>query len=136
MHTEKLLLGQNKKSNNYVITPLGTIALPGNKAKPFAYYQKKTSRKVVWTAWGKFGIMRVQFQETIPKVYEYTEEQALNIARKKAAQNARQKMVKGASVTSTRVKILSTPSENIMRVKVSLECRENIVVSQPINMMP
>ncbi|WP_054691882.1 sporulation protein YqfD [Syntrophomonas palmitatica] len=136
LRTEKLLVGHRKKSYYNIITPYGSIALSGAETKPFAHFIKKTSRKTFWTIWGECGVNKVQYQETIPQVREYTEEQALKIARQKAVNNAREKLEPNAPVINMRIKILSSPSEDIIRVKASLECYENIVEKQPINMVP
>ncbi len=74
----------------------------------------------------------MKIKEQAIKTTEYSEEQAVEIARSRAMKILTERMKETQKITDSRVDILSSPSDPILRVKVGAETIENIAVAQPI----
>ena len=71
-------------------------------------------------------------QEKIRVVAEYSEQQGIEVARQKALQELQKKLKNNKPVGKTKMDILSSPSEPIIRVKLIVETSENIAIAKPI----
>lgn len=125
--------GSRKQSKLYLVTPGKTFSLNIKHRLRFPYYSKSSHCYVIGTPWGDLGFKRVIFKEKRKNVHMYTEEQALARAKELAWKDLKSKLRPGGRLTNSRVKMISSPSEPIIRVKVSAESIENITLVQPIN---
>ena len=73
----------------------------------------------------------MKFNEQTIKTTEYNESEAVEIAREKAQENLRQNIQPGLKISDSHIDILSSPSDSIVRIKVSAETIEDICLAQP-----
>ena len=133
LRTEKMLPGTGKQKRLWLITPWKEIGLRGGNKSAFKYYDHSMVRHTIKTPWGTLGFKSVLIREKIKKVNEYSEDEALARATRTAMQMLRHQLGPRAKINHSQVKVLSSPSEPILRVKVLAESQENIAVAQPIN---
>jgi similar to stage IV sporulation protein len=129
---KKLLTGQEKKII-YLETPWRTFTVRGQKDTSYPLYTKQIKRNVLKTQWGDFALYRLTLREQTQSIKEYRESDAVDIARKKAMQILKKRLGKSQKIIDSKVEVLSSPSDSVIRVKVSIETIENIVIEQPIN---
>lgn len=132
VRTETKVFTGRKRTVVYLETPWRTFMLRGGRSYDYSHYAKKVRREVVNTPAGKFSLCRLQMQEQKIKAAEYSEPDAVDIARDRAMQVLNRKLGEAQKITDSRVDILSSPSDPILRVKVSVETIEDIAVAQPI----
>ncbi|MGI5921062.1 MAG: sporulation protein YqfD [Syntrophomonadaceae bacterium] len=133
LRSEKTLFTGRKKTVVYLQTPWQTITILGKGDTDYRLYEKKFKKHTLTTPVGEFSIKRLTLLEQTRSVKEYTESEAVNIARKKAEQELRKKLGPSQKITDSKVEVVSSPSDPIIRVKVSVETIENIAIDQPIN---
>ncbi len=131
LKTEKEVLSGKEISKVYIEMPGKSILIKGRKQAGFPLAKEKKIKKVIKTPLGQFGICKVVVQELITETTEYTESEAVKIAREKALKALAPKMGESEPIAS-KVEIVSSPSDPILRVKVSIETVENIAIAQPI----
>ena len=85
---------------------------------------------------GEFGFFKVELKEKIKKTRDFSEKEAVAIARDYAMNRLIKKMGKNPKIGETQVDILSRPSDPILRVRITVETIEDIAVAQPINISP
>ena len=85
---------------------------------------------------GEFGFSQVEMHENLKRTRDFTEKEAVKIARERAMETLSKKMGKNLKTTESRVDILSRPSDPILRARISVETIEDIAVAQPINIYP
>jgi len=125
---EKVFTGK-KFTKLYLETPWKKFLLKGKSDIPYEIYEDKEKvwRTPVWN-WG----LRVwKINEQTIKATEYSEGEAVEIAREKAQENLRQNIQPGLKISESHIDILSSPSDSIVRIKVSAETIEDICLAQP-----
>lgn len=132
LRTEKKVYTGRKRTVVYLETPWHNFLLKGAREADYALYSSKMSRTSVATPAGKVGIYRLKLKEKAVRITEYSEEEAVEIARERAMQVLTRKMGEAQKITDSRIDILSSPSDPILRVKVGAETIEDIAVAQPI----
>jgi len=115
----------------YLESPWKKILLKGKGENPFSIFEQ--SEKGWHSPVGNWGVYRIIIKEQSVKATEYSETEAVEIAREKALQKLNQEMESSLKITDSHVDILSSPSDSIIRIKVSAETIEDIGLAQPIN---
>ncbi len=133
LKVERTEVTNKKQTQIFLITPNRKFKLKGNYPEEFTLFEERITEKKLSTPLGNFKLVKKTAQEKVKKVTEYTEEEAIAIAREKAVSILKKKLKEGQKVNTTNVELLSSPSELILRVKVSLEVIENIAIPEPIN---
>ncbi len=132
LKSEEITTTNKKQTQIFLITPGHEFKLRGNYPKDFALADEEISEKAIKTPLGTFKLLKKIKREKTKKVIEYTEEEAVKMAKDNAVAILRKKLKDGQKVNTTNVEVLSVPSELILRVKVSMEVIENIAVAEPI----
>jgi len=133
LKTESIRPGKGKQNKFYLVTPVGHLSLNIRNSARFPFYDQSTRCHVISTPWGQLGFKRVVLSEKIKKVHIYNEKEALAQAKAIAWKNLNSKISTHFRLVNSRVKMISSPSEPIIRVRVTAESIENIAVAQPIN---
>lgn len=133
LHEEKLVLSGRKLSKIYIETPWKTVFVKGQRDRTYPFYRQAVYRKVLNSRFGDFGFYRVKIEEQVKQTRDFSQNEAIKIARKKALETLKLKMGEDGNVNESRVDILSRPSDPILRVRVSVETIEDIAGAQPIN---
>jgi similar to stage IV sporulation protein len=127
------------------ITPTGrsseTVILTtpwGKRTIKLARQHFKSYKLVLWnkgfpTPWGKVALTRKIYLETRVTAKENQPKQAENRAKEEALQNLRREIGKAERVLDTRVRMISSPSDTIVRFKATAEVLEEITRTEPIN---
>lgn len=136
LHEEKLVMSGRKTSKMYIETPWRTFFVKEQKEKTYNLYEQEVNKRVVKSPIGEFGFFRVEMKEKIKKTRDFTEKEAVKIARERAMKTLSKKMGKNLKITESRVDILSRPSDPILRARISVETIEDIATAQPINISP
>jgi len=122
----------NRKTNVYLETPWKSFKIRSFTGDLFTHYRKDTKINSVNTPAGEFAVKKVDFYELVEEKKVYTENQALNIARQKAMEKMRNQMGENNQPNDVKVEVLSSPSDDILRVKVSVETIEDIALAESI----
>jgi|GEM_PF-333872 len=136
LHEEKLVMSGKRLSKIYIETPWKTFFVKGSREKTYDLYEQEINKRIVKSPVGDFGFFRVEMKEKIKKTRNFTEKEAIKIARERAMKTLSKKMGKNLKITESRVDILSRPSDPILRARISVETIEDIAVAQPINIYP
>jgi len=115
----------------YLESPWKKILLKGGGANPFSIYEQ--SEQLWRSPLGNWGLLRVIIKEQTVKTLEYSETEAVDIAREKALQQLHQEMPGNLKISDSHLDILSSPSDSIIRIRISAETIEDIGLAQPIN---
>ncbi|NLB17751.1 MAG: sporulation protein YqfD [Syntrophomonadaceae bacterium] len=116
-----------------------TIEHPGGKWRLKRPDQRMTSFQVeekrykADSPWGKVTLTHEVRLETIKSTEEVSAAKALEIATKQAMENLHKVTGQAEKVLNTKVRKLSSPSEQLIRLKVEAEVLEDIGRIQPIN---
>ncbi|NLV16214.1 MAG: sporulation protein YqfD [Syntrophomonadaceae bacterium] len=116
-----------------------TIEYPGGKWWLKSPDQRVTSFWVekktyeVGSPWGKVALTREVRSETLKSTEEVSSAKALETATNQAMENLRKLTGQAERVINTQVRKISSPSEQLIRVKVEAEVLEDIGKIQPIN---
>ncbi|QGT99987.1 YqfD [Candidatus Syntrophocurvum alkaliphilum] len=132
MISEKQFTSGKEAKKIYLETPWRTINIRGDRNVGFPEAEQKITKQTLNTPLGEFNLFKVTIKEKIKKVTEYSEEEAIKIAKEKAMQELEQKMQNSGKIKDTKVEILSAPSDSILRVKVIVESIEDIALPEPI----
>ena len=100
----------------------------------FTSFEVQKSGQVLKTPWGKISWKRETFWETRVQTEEFDPEVALEIARQQALANLREEIKGAEKILSTKTRLISSASDNIIRVKAEAEVLEDICRPQPLNM--
>jgi len=130
---EHQYLGHKKQSRFYLIIPGRLLSLNIRQTASFPAYDRSVRNHVLSTRWGEVGVKRVVLREKIKQVTLYSEHEALDRAQRTAWKDLKRQMDPASHMVTSRVKMISSPSEPIIRVKVIAESVENIAAAQPIN---
>ncbi|NLW90511.1 MAG: sporulation protein YqfD [Syntrophomonadaceae bacterium] len=133
LKTETLRRGKGKQNKYYLIIPGRTLSLNLRDEVRFQFYNQKVFSHLLRTRWGEIGFKRVVLRENIKEVKVYSEEEALAIAKTNAWKDLKKEAGPGFHMVASRVKMISSPSEPLIRVRVIAESIENIALVQPIN---
>ncbi len=114
----------------YVYSPWGPYLLIGKGEIPFASYEQ--TEKYWLTPGNRWGISFQAFQEKKVNTMQYTDNEAVEMARQKAMENLRSVMDGSVKMVDSHLEVLSSPSDPIVRVKVFVEGVEDIGIPQPI----
>ena len=136
LHEEKKVMSGRRLSKIYIETPWKTFLVKGQREKTYNLYEQKVKKWIVKSPVGEFGFFRVELKEKIKKTRDFTEEEAVKVARERAMKTLSKKMDKNLKITESRVDILSRPSDPILRARISVETIEDIATAQPINISP
>ncbi|MGE5389662.1 MAG: sporulation protein YqfD, partial [Deltaproteobacteria bacterium] len=99
----------------------------------FAFYDRKVYCHLFKTSRGQIGFKRVVMREKIKKVRVYSEKEAMTTAKRNAWRDLKNDTGPGFNMVSSRIKMISSPSEPLIRIRVIAESIENIALAQPIN---
>ncbi|HEX3011106.1 MAG TPA: sporulation protein YqfD, partial [Syntrophomonadaceae bacterium] len=132
LRTDKKVYTGRKQNVIYLETPWHNFLLKGVREANYKFYVSRVKRTAFTTPAGKFGFYRIKMMEQAVKTAEYSETQAVDIARDRAMNNLARKMKEPQKITDSRVEILSSPSDPILRVKVGVETIEDIAEAKPI----
>lgn len=133
LRSEKMILSGRELKKVYLETPWRNLVLKGRRENSFPFSREETSRRILKTPLGEFGFYKICIQEEIKDEITYSEKEAIKIARDKAMKTLARKMDKSVKVCNSKIDILSSPSDPILRIKVSVETIENIDMAEPIN---
>ncbi|MDD2619690.1 MAG: sporulation protein YqfD [Syntrophomonadaceae bacterium] len=128
--SEETILTGNKKSRIYIEIPGRKIRIIGQKGDAFPYYSLTTEHKTVNTPIGSLSIYRETMAEQVKKKTEYSAEQAEKIAKSKAVKILSSR-IKNQKVLNSKIEIISSPSDPILRIKLSINTIEDIAVARP-----
>lgn len=112
-------------------TPWREFPMWGKKRPQYEHEQVKASSYILDTPLGPLGFNYRLYSEEQPQEVAYSELEATQIARQKALQSLEEQIGESARVTDSKLEVLSSPSDVIMRIKVSVEIIEDIAISQP-----
>ena len=114
----------------YVQIPWIKLLLKGRGDNPFSLYEENEKQ---WpSSVGKWGFIWLSIKEQAVKTTEYSENEAVEIARRKAIENLQKQMQTSINLSDSHMDILSSPSDPIVRVKVFVESIEDIGLAKPI----
>lgn len=114
----------------YVYSPWGPYLLIGKGEIPFTLYEQ--TEKYWLVPGNRWGISFQAFQEKKVNTMQYTDNEAVEMAREKAMENLRSVMDGSVKMVDSHLEVLSSPSDPIVRVKVFVEGVEDIGIPQPI----
>lgn len=117
----------------YMITPWREFKIFGNDKKGFELSQKERFQKVVNTPMGPIGFSKTIEKEQNIEVKKYTQKEATDIAKARAMQVLKNKMETPDKISDTRVEVLSSPGDSILRMKISVETIEEIAAPSLLN---
>lgn len=133
LRNESKVFTGRKRNVVYLHTPWKNMILIGNREEDYPYYTQKENQMTFSTPVGEFGLCRIKIKEQAKKTTVYTEAKAIEIARGRAMRILRQKMGETQRIANTKVDLLSSPSDNILRVRIAAEKLEDIAVAQQIH---
>ncbi len=116
----------------YIITPWKQFAVKKSNQTKFAHCRQEQHRWNWATKIGDWGYYKCCFHEQTLKIIKRSEEEAVEIARERGVKKLRQRMPNDVQISDSQLEILSSPSDSIVRVKVSVECIEDISQAQAI----
>lgn len=128
----KVYTGRSQ-SSLFFVTPWKEICLKRSEPKKYGLYKVEKQRSVLATPWGSWGYDKRSQHEQKIKIARFSEEQAIEIARERGVKKLRRQMQGNVEICDSHVEVLSSPSDSIVRIKVSVESIEDISRAQPIN---
>ncbi len=127
---DETILTKSKYSRLYLTSPWRQYLLIGRGMIPYPDYEQSEKN---WLVHGyRWGITYQKFQERVVKTTQYTENEAVEIAREQAMENLRLIMDSNVKMVDSHLEVLSSPSDSIVRIKVFVEGIEDIGTPQPI----
>lgn len=117
----------------YLLTPWKKIKIWGKNDIGFEDYSTKINEKTVRSPLGEFGFSRTKYIEQTVKVTEYTEREATRLARQKAIKVLQDKIGKLQDLTEAKTEVISSPSDPMIRLKISVEVIQDIAQPEPLN---
>ncbi|HWP95527.1 MAG TPA: sporulation protein YqfD [Syntrophomonadaceae bacterium] len=133
LKSEKLVLSGQETKCVYLQTPWSKIRLQGNEHSGYAQSQNSSKERIFQTFLGIWGVVVDTQQEQRMQKDVYTESQAVSIARDRALKDLAARLQASQPFNDCKVEVLSSPSDPILRVKVSVEILEDIGVAQPFS---
>jgi similar to stage IV sporulation protein len=132
LRNEKKVYTGHKQTMLGLETPWRNFVLKGSRDSSYKIYSSDTYRRSWSTSAGKFGLYWVKRREQAVKTTEHSEAQAVELARDRAMKALTRQLGETQRITDSRVDVLSSPSDPILRVKVGVETIEDIAVAKPI----
>ncbi|NLV22123.1 MAG: sporulation protein YqfD [Syntrophomonadaceae bacterium] len=127
----KILTGK-KAWEIKLTTPWKELGLKKAKLSPDGFYKLASKPVKINTPLGIWGIYINQYHEQEKKVQIYTEARATEIARENGFNNLRRKIRPDVQISDSYIEVLSSPSDNLVRIKIAIESIEDISRVQPI----
>lgn len=114
-------------------TPWKHFYLRGKELPRFEQAERQV-RDYLWsTPWGEIGWQTQVIREKKVVKISYSEEEALEQAQSRALNSLKKKMPQAEKILDTRLELVSSPTEPMIRVKAYCETLEEIGQAQPIN---
>ncbi|MGE5545165.1 MAG: sporulation protein YqfD, partial [Bacillota bacterium] len=129
---EKTVLTRNKSEGFRLETPWGKWDIK-RPEKNFSSFETRRSGRGFITPWGKIVWSKETILETRTHIEEYDHEVALEMARQEALANLRNEIKEAEQILGTKTKIISSASDNMIRIKAEAEVIEDICRPQPLN---
>jgi similar to stage IV sporulation protein len=123
--------GQNRQI--MIKSPWKEFIVYGDKETGFQQFDQKIKSKEFKSPWGTFGWTNVVNKEKNTIITQISENEAVRIAREKAVENIKNKMNPGQHRQDLKNEIISSPSDPVLRCRVSIEVIEDIARAEPIN---
>jgi len=136
LRTEKMLLSGKESSEIKLEIGGKTIPLKKAKTKDYDFSICEIKQKEIKTPLGLVRVDKTRWQEQLKKITIYNEEEALSIAQEKAMKSLLKKMGNDKKIVDQKKRLLSSPSDSIIRVQLSVETIEDIARAEPINVSP
>lgn len=133
LKSEKKVFTEKELNKLYLITPWKKVLVKGRGDNRFAIYEESGNEKVWHSPIGSWGFSSLSIKEQQINTTKYSEKEAVDIAREKALQSLHQKMEVSLKVSDSHFEVLSSPSDSIVRIKVSVESIQDISQAQPIS---
>ncbi|PKM76573.1 MAG: sporulation protein YqfD [Firmicutes bacterium HGW-Firmicutes-15] len=131
--SEKKVFTEKELNKLYLITPWKNLLLKGWGDNKFIFYEENAKEQVWHSPIGNWGLSSLSIKEQQINTTKYSEKEAVEIAREKALQSLNQKMEANLKVSDSHFVVLSSPSDSIVRIKVSVESIQDISQVHPIN---
>ncbi len=132
LKVESKKLTGRQTASVYFKTPWKQFTL--RKSHPdYALYKVEQRQSKINSPLGQWGINKRILREQKMVVQEYREEEAVELARERGINNLRRQMPDNWQIIDSRIEVLSSPSDSIVRIKVAIECIEDISQTQVIN---
>lgn len=129
---EKAVLTGNKSEGIRLETPWGKWNIK-RPEKDFTSFETRESGRSINTPWGTMAWNKQTILETRIHIEEFDQEVALEKARQEALANLRNEIREVEQILSTKTKLISSASDNMIRVKAEAEVIEDICRPQPLN---
>ena len=136
LRTEKMLLSGKESSEIKLEIGGKTIPLKKAKTKDYDFSICEIKQKEIKTPMGSVRVYKTRWREQLKKITQYSEEEALSIAQEKAMKSLLKKMGNDKKIVDQKKRLLSSPSDSIIRVQLSVETIEDIARAEPINVSP
>ncbi|KUG04327.1 stage iv sporulation protein [hydrocarbon metagenome] len=133
LYQESLIFTGREKESVYIRTPWNEFRIFGNDRNNFKLCESSETKKTITTSRGELAVVKIVEKEQVVEVKEYTEKEATRIAKEKALKTLQEKIDKSQPVSDSKIEVLSSPSESVLRIKVAVETIEDITLAEPIN---
>ncbi len=107
----------------YLRTPWGEVVIAGKGDVPFASFEERERIRV---GIGNWSLGWNDYREQVVETTKFSENEAVETAREAAMQNLKASMQGNVKVVDSRMEVLSSPSDSIVRIKVFVEGLEDI----------
>ena len=128
---EKIVSGR-EATQYYLETPWKDIAWPRDPQQ-FALAEQEHLRKTISTPLGSVSLHQVKSKEQIKEVTELSPSEAEKIAIERAHKVLKNKLGQDNNSPNITKELISSPSDPIIRVKLTAEAMEDIAVPEPIS---
>ena len=132
LRSQNMVLSGREAHQVGLLTPWKEFVLWGQNRPQYEHEQIKATSYILGTPLGPLGFNYHLFSEEQPEEVTHSELEATQIARQKALQSLEEQIGESAVVTDSKFEVLSSPSDTIIRIKVSVEIIEDIAIVQPI----
>lgn len=129
---EKVIAGR-EVTKYYLETPWQTITLKDGDTEGFELVKEKHKRRTLNTPVGSFVLHELVITEQVKEVAELSASEAEKIAAEKAGQVLKTKIASSQDIVNTTREVISSPSDPIIRVKLTAEVIEDIAMPEPIS---
>lgn len=132
LKVESKVFTGRQKTSVYLLTPWKKLCLKKSR-HDFALYRTEKRDTTLTSRLGKWGLCKRIVREQKITAKNYSEEEAIRLARARGLKNLRRQLQPEWKISDSQVNILSSPSDSIARIKIAVECIEDISRSQAIN---
>lgn len=120
---EETVLTGEKYVRFVLKTPWRVVDVVGAGDVPFASYEQLER---AWSGPGDWGWGWSEYREQEVKVTQFSENEAVEVARQNALANLKDSMDGNVKIMDSRLEVLSSPSDSIVRIKIFVEGLEDI----------